>query len=86
MSDVMLRLDGVRVAYGGIAAVKDVSLEVRAGELVSLIGANGAGKTTTMKAITGLLPLQAGRIAFDGRDLRGQGPWDLVRQGLAMVP
>ena len=86
MSDVLLQVDDVRVAYGGIAAVKGVGLEVRAGELVSLIGSNGAGKTTTMKAITGLLPLQGGRIRFDGRDLRGQGPWDLVRQGLAMVP
>ena len=86
MSAVLLKVEGVRVSYGGIAAVKDVSLEVRAGELVSLIGSNGAGKTTTMRAITGLLPLQGGRIAFDGRDLQGQGPWDLVRQGLAMVP
>lgn len=86
MSDVLLQVDDVRVAYGGIAAVKGVGLEVRAGELVSLIGSNGAGKTTTMKAITGLLPLQGGRIRFDGRDLNGQGPWDLVRQGLAMVP
>jgi len=86
MSDVLLQVDDVRVAYGGIAAVKGVGLEVRAGELVSLIGSNGAGKTTTMKAITGLLPLQGGRIRFDGRDLHGQGPWDLVRQGLAMVP
>ena len=86
MSDVLLQVDDVRVAYGGIAAVKGVGLEVRAGELVSLIGSNGAGRTTTMKAITGLLPLQGGRIRFDGRDLHGQGPWDLVRQGLAMVP
>jgi branched-chain amino acid transport system ATP-binding protein len=74
------------VAYGGIQAVKGVSLEVRAGELVSLIGSNGAGKTTTMKAITGLLPLVGGQIELMGRDIRGLGPWDLVQQGLAMVP
>ena len=82
----LLQVQGLRVAYGGIQAVKGVTLEVRSGELVSLIGANGAGKTTTMKAITGLLPAAQGRITFDGREVRGQGPWDLVRQGLAMVP
>ena len=84
--DVLLQVQACAVAYGGIEAVKGVSLEVRAGELVSLIGSNGAGKTTTMKAITGLLPLQGGRIVFAGRDAQGQGPWDLVRHGLAMVP
>ena len=84
--EVLLQVQNCCVAYGGIEAVKGVSLEVHEGELVSLIGSNGAGKTTTMKAITGLLPLKAGRIAFAGRDAQGQGPWDLVRQGLAMVP
>jgi branched-chain amino acid transport system ATP-binding protein len=76
----------VKVAYGGIQAVKGVSLEVREGELVSLIGSNGAGKTTTMKAITGLLPLGGGHIELAGKTIDGQGPWDLVQQGLAMVP
>ena len=85
-SKALLQVQNARVAYGGIEAVKGVDLEVRAGELVSLIGSNGAGKTTTMKAITGLLPLQAGRIAFDGHDVKGKGPWDWVRHGLAMVP
>jgi branched-chain amino acid transport system ATP-binding protein len=66
--------------------VKGVSLEVRAGELVSLIGANGAGKTTTLKAITGIQPVAEGNIEFMGRPIRGQGPWDLVKQGLVMVP
>jgi branched-chain amino acid transport system ATP-binding protein len=59
---------------------------VREGELVSLIGSNGAGKTTTMKAITGTLPLAAGDIEYLGKSIRGQGPWDLVKQGLVMVP
>ena len=86
MSDVLLQVDDVRVAYGGIAAVKGVGLEVRAGELVSLIGSNGAGKTTTMKAITGTLPFKEGDIEYLGRSIKGQGPWDLVKQGLAMVP
>ena len=83
---VLLSVRQAEVAYGGIQAVKGVSLEVRAGELVSLIGSNGAGKTTTMKAITGLLPLVGGQIELMGRDIRGLGPWDLVQHGLAMVP
>jgi branched-chain amino acid transport system ATP-binding protein len=84
--NVLLRVQGLRVAYGGIQAVKGISFEVREGELVSLIGANGAGKTTTLKAITGIQPIGAGDIEFLGRHVRGQGPWDLVRQGLVMVP
>ena len=83
---VLLSVSDVRVAYGAIQAVKGVSLEVREGELVSLIGSNGAGKTTTMKAITGLLPLGGGHIQLAGQTIDGQGPWDLVQQGLAMVP
>ena len=83
---VLLSVNDVKVAYGGIQAVKGVSLEVREGELVSLIGSNGAGKTTTMKAITRLLPLGGGRIELAGKTIDGQGPWDLVQQGLAMVP
>ena len=85
-AQVLLSVQDVRVSYGGIQAVKGVSLEVRAGELVSLIGSNGAGKTTTMKAITGLLPLAGGHIQLNGQTIDGQGPWELVQQGLAMVP
>ncbi len=85
-ASVLLSVNDVKVAYGGIQAVKGVSLEVREGELVSLIGSNGAGKTTTMKAITGLLPLGGGHIQLAGKTIDGQGPWDLVQQGLAMVP
>ena len=83
---VLLKVSDVKVGYGGIQAVKGVSLEVREGELVSLIGSNGAGKTTTMKAITGLLPLGGGHIELAGKTIDDQGPWDLVQQGLAMVP
>jgi branched-chain amino acid transport system ATP-binding protein len=85
-ASVLLSVNDVKVAYGGIQAVKGVSLEVREGELVSLIGSNGAGKTTTMKAITGLLPLGGCYIELAGKTIDGQGPWDLVQQGLAMVP
>ena len=88
MSDpsVLLAVRDLKVAYGGIQAVKGVSFEVMQGELVSLIGANGAGKTTTLKAITGTQPAASGVIQFMGRDIRGQGPWNLVEQGLVMVP
>jgi branched-chain amino acid transport system ATP-binding protein len=86
MSQVLLKVSGLKVAYGGIQAVKGVDFEVREGELVSLIGSNGAGKTTTMKAITGLLPLADGDIEYLGKSVRNRGPWDLVKQGLAMVP
>ena len=86
MSDIMLKVSGLKVAYGGIQAVKGVSLEVRKGELVSLIGANGAGKTTTLKAVTGTQPVAAGDIEYLGRSVKGQGSWDLVKQGLVMVP
>ncbi|NWG74106.1 MAG: ABC transporter ATP-binding protein [Rubrivivax sp.] len=86
MSNTLLEVSGLKVAYGGIQAVKGVSFEVHEGELVSLIGANGAGKTTTLKAITGLQPAAAGDIRFLGRSIKGQGSWDLVKQGLVMVP
>jgi len=82
----LLKVTGLKVSYGGIQAVKGVDFEVHEGELVSLIGSNGAGKTTTMKAITGTLPIAAGDIEYLGQSIRGQGPWDLVKQGLAMVP
>jgi branched-chain amino acid transport system ATP-binding protein len=85
-NDVLLEVRNLKVAYGGIQAVKGVSFEVKRGELVSLIGANGAGKTTTLKAITGTQPMRDGDIKFLGRTIRGQGAWDLVRQGLVMVP
>jgi branched-chain amino acid transport system ATP-binding protein len=85
-SKTLLTVSQLKVSYGGIQAVKGVDFEVREGELVSLIGSNGAGKTTTMKAITGTLPISGGDIEYLGRSIRGQGPWDLVKQGLAMVP
>ena len=82
----LLEVIGLKVAYGGIQAVKGVSFEVSEGELVSLIGANGVGKTTTLKAITGTQPAADGEIRFLGRNVKGQGSWELVKQGLVMVP
>ncbi len=86
MPEALLSVKGLRVAYGGIMAVKGIDLEVRSGELVSLIGANGAGKTTTLKAITGMQPISEGDIVFDGQSVRGKPAHELVRMGLAMVP
>jgi len=82
----LLELDKLEVAYGGIHAVKGIDLVVRQGELVCLIGANGAGKTTTLKGITGLQPVKAGRIVYDGNDVTGKPAFQLVRKGLSMVP
>ena len=86
MANLLLKVTGLKVAYGGIQAVKGVDFEVREGELVTLIGSNGAGKTTTMKAITGTLAAADGDIEYLGKSIKGKGSWDLVREGLAMVP
>jgi branched-chain amino acid transport system ATP-binding protein len=86
MANTLLKVSGLKVAYGGIKAVKGIDLEVHEGELISLIGSNGAGKTTTMKAITGSLGFEGGDIEYLGKSIAGQGPWDLVKQGLVMVP
>ncbi|HEU4776092.1 MAG TPA: ABC transporter ATP-binding protein [Telluria sp.] len=88
MSDTILKIQGLRVAYGGIKAVKGIDLEVNKGELVTLIGANGAGKTTTLKAITGTLPPCSveGTIAYKGASLKNTKSFEMVQRKLAMVP
>ena len=83
---VLLKVRGLKVAYGGIQAVKGVDFEVHEGELVSLIGSNGAGKTTTMKAVTATQAINDGQIEFLGQNIKGLGAWDLVAKGLVMVP
>jgi len=85
MSETVLRVAGLRVAYGGIQAVKGIDFEIHAGELVTLIGANGAGKTTTLKAVTGTLPWQ-GTVEYMGKSSAGAPSYKLLQQGLAMVP
>ena len=84
----VLKVSGLKVAYGGIKAVKGIDLEVNEGELVTLIGANGAGKTTTLKAITGTLPpcKVEGTVAYMGQSLKGSQSFHLVEKKLAMVP
>ena len=73
-ANTLLKVTGLKVAYGGIQAVKGVDFEVHDGELVTLIGSNGAGKTTTMKAITGTLPMLDGDIEYLGKSIKGRGP------------
>lgn len=84
----VLKVSGLKVAYGGIKAVKGIDLEVNEGELVTLIGANGAGKTTTLKAITGTLPAckVEGTVSYMGQSLKGTQSFHLVEKKLAMVP
>ncbi len=82
----LLEVRGLKVAYGGINAVKGIDLAVRTGELVALIGANGAGKTTTLKALCGLLKPTAGSVRYDGQDITGTPAFALVKRGLALVP
>ena len=82
----MLRLEGVRAAYGRVEALRGVTLEVRAGELVTLIGANGAGKTTTLKTISGILRPTAGHILFEGEAIHGLSPRGVLRRGIAHCP
>ena len=79
-------MTGLSARYGAVAALRDVSLEVRAGELVALIGANGAGKSTLLRAIAGLVAPAAGRVTLDGRDVTGQAPEAMIRAGVALVP
>jgi len=84
--NVLLKVSQLSVAYGGIQAVRDLSLEVAPGEMVCLIGANGAGKTTTLKAISGLIAPQAGSVHFDGQSLARQPAHQVARRGLTLVP
>jgi branched-chain amino acid transport system ATP-binding protein len=82
----MLTLEAVNVFYGGIHALRDLSIEIRAGEVVTLIGANGAGKSTTLRAISGLVPPRSGTVRFDGADITGVPAHTLVSRGISMSP
>lgn len=82
----MLTIDNVRVAYGPIEVLRGVSLQVPKGAIVSLIGANGAGKTTLLNTVCGLLPTASGAIRFEGRDITGLRPDQVIRLGIVQVP
>ncbi|KQW80017.1 ABC transporter ATP-binding protein [Devosia sp. Root413D1] len=85
-SDVMLKLEGIASAYGKIDAVKGIDLEVKRGQIVTLLGANGAGKTTTLKTISGLVRAKAGRVLFEGNDITGMPAHQVARAGVVHVP
>jgi branched-chain amino acid transport system ATP-binding protein len=82
----MLLIENLQVHYGRLTALRGVSIAVNAGEIVGLIGPNGAGKTTTLGAVSGLVPITAGRIEFEGRSIVGNTPERIVRGGIALVP
>ena len=82
----LLYIKDLKVSYGGIEAIKGISLNVEKGEIVTLIGANGAGKSTTLRAISGLVPLREGTITYDGQVISGQSPQKIVSEGIGMVP
>ncbi len=82
----MLRLEGLRAGYGPIEALRGLDLEVQQGELVCLLGANGAGKSSTLRTISGLLRPRAGRIVFDGAEIQGRDPSEVLRAGIAHCP
>ena len=82
----MLKLENIVAGYGHITALKDISLEVPQGSIVSLIGANGAGKTTTMKTIMGLVKPTSGRVIFEGQDITGRQTHQVVQNGISLVP
>lgn len=82
----MLKVSGIHAGYGKIQVLKDVSLEVEEGTIVTILGANGAGKSTTMKSVSGLLKPSGGKISFLGEDVTGLRPDQLLRKGIALVP
>jgi len=86
VTQLLLRAEGLTAGYGKVPILHDVSLEVRAGEMVSVIGPNGAGKSTTFKAIVGFVPAASGRVTFDGQEITGLRPDEVLPRGLAYVP
>ena len=82
----VLEINGLNVYYGNIHAIKDVSLKVEEGEIVSLIGANGAGKTTTLQTISGIIRPKSGSILFNGKDITKERAHNIVKMGIAQVP
>jgi len=86
VSDALLAMDDVRASYGDFQALFNITLEIRAGEIVTLIGANGAGKTTTLRVISGLLRSQHGQLRFDGQDISKLPPHEIVMRGVSHVP
>ena len=86
VTDPLLAVDGLTVGYGSVLALRDVSLEVAAGEIVAALGPNGAGKTTLLRTLAGALKPRSGSVRFDGSSIVGMGPESVVRRGIALIP
>lgn len=86
MSEVILSIQNLKINYGGIEAVKGISFDVPKGDIVTLIGANGAGKSSTLRAISGLVKPKSGSITFNGEDITGKDPAQIVGKGITLVP
>jgi branched-chain amino acid transport system ATP-binding protein len=86
VEEMILRIENLNVYYGNLHALREVSLRVGTGEIVSLVGANGAGKTTTLKAVSGVIPARSGRIVFNGKDVAGAKQHKIARMGISHVP
>ena len=86
MSDAILKINDLKVNYGGIEAVKGISFDVPKGEIITLIGANGAGKSSTLRAIAGLVKPASGSIVFSGEDITAKDPTTIVTKGITLVP
>ncbi|HEV7276489.1 MAG TPA: ABC transporter ATP-binding protein [Devosiaceae bacterium] len=85
-SEIILELDGVEAGYGRITALEGISLQVRRGQMVTLLGANGAGKSTTLRTISGLVRARAGTVRFEGEDITGLNAYKIARRGVVHVP
>ena len=86
MSETILKIEDLQVRYGGIEAVKGISFDVQQGQIVTLIGSNGAGKSSTLRTISGLVKPSGGKITFQGEDITGKDPTQIVTQGVTLVP
>ena len=86
MSETILKIEDLQVHYGGIEAVKGISFDVQQGQIVTLIGSNGAGKSSTLRTISGLVKPSGGKITFQGEDITGKDPTQIVTQGVTLVP
>jgi branched-chain amino acid transport system ATP-binding protein len=86
VEEMILTIENLNVYYGNLHALREISLRVGAGEIVSLVGANGAGKTTTLKAVSGVIPARSGRIVFNGKDVIGAKQHKIARMGISHVP
>jgi branched-chain amino acid transport system ATP-binding protein len=82
----MLKISNINTYYGNIHALKDVSLELKEGEIITLIGANGAGKSTTLMSVSGVVPISTGSVEFLGEDISTLNPDQIVEKGIVQVP